>query len=250
MPMNKFDSSESLKWVASFDSNVGTIREVNEDSVFVNSDVGIWAVADGLGGYESGDVASNMIVSSLSNININKSLPVFIAEIEKNIIDVNKSIYDYSKHYCDGRTIGSTVVSLSIHGKTGICLWVGDSRLYRFRNDELTQISRDHSYVQELVDNGIISKDDVVNHPNSNRITKAIGAKININPDILTFDIKEGDIFLLCSDGLYNSVDENEIKSSIKNYNVDFAVEKLIKKSLDNLAKDNVSLVLVKNVSV
>ncbi len=238
-----------IKWNTSADTNVGMVRTVNEDSIMTKPEVGLWAVADGMGGYEAGDVASNMIVNSLSEISKHDYLNTFVDEIEDKIIDANNRILEYAEIMHDGRTLGSTIVSLLIKGQVGVCLWAGDSRLYMLRNNQLQQISRDHSYVQELLDKGSISQEDAVNHPEANVITRAIGTCDELYIDINAFNVQVGDTFLLCSDGLYNTVDEHEIEEYMRSADTDNAVKQLIVKSLENGAPDNVSIIMVKSVS-
>jgi len=238
-----------IKWNTSSDTNVGMVRTVNEDSIMTKPDIGLWAVADGMGGYEAGDVASNMIVTSLTEIGKHGHLNTFIDDIEDKIIDANHRILEYSEIMHDGRTLGSTVISLIIKGQVGICLWAGDSRLYLLRNNQLQQLSRDHSYVQELLNKGSISHEEALNHPDANVITRAVGTSDELYIDISSFNVQLGDTFLLCSDGLYNSVDETEIEYHMRSYDTDNAVKQLIVKSLENGAPDNVSIIIVKSVS-
>ena len=238
-----------IKWNTSSDTNVGMVREVNEDSILTKPEVGLWAVADGMGGYEAGDVASNMIVSSISEIKAHENLHFLVDDIEDKIIDANRRILEYSDIMHDGRILGSTIVSLLIKGQVGICLWAGDSRLYLLRNNQLQQISRDHSHVQELIDKGSITEDEAINHPDSNVITRAVGTSEELYIDIKAFNVQVGDTFLLCSDGLYNAVDELEIEGRMKNNDTDDAVKQLIVKALENGAADNVSVVIVKSAT-
>lgn len=238
-----------IRWDTSADTNVGMVRKINEDAIMTKPEVGLWAVADGMGGYEAGDVASNMIVSSLSEIGKFENLDTFVDVIEEKIIDSNKRILEYSEIMHDGRTLGSTVVSLLIKGQVGVCLWAGDSRLYMLRNNQLHQVSRDHSHVQDLIDQGLLSIEDAVNHPDTNVITRAIGTNQDLYIDIKTFNVQLGDTFLLCSDGLYNSVYESDIEQLMRSSDTDDSVKKMIVKALENGAADNVSVVLVKSVS-
>jgi len=235
-----------IRWSSAQDTNVGMVREVNEDSILSSPDVQLWAVADGMGGYEAGNVASNMIVKTLDGITNKSSLNDMIDCVEDSLIDANHRILEYADIMLDGRTLGSTVVTLFIKGHVGTCLWAGDSRLYRYRNNELMQLSRDHSQVEELVQQGFLSPEEAESHPDSNVITRAIGANPDIYIDINVFSVQLGDTFLLCSDGLYNMVSKEEITSSIANLNVEDAVDELIQKALDNGANDNVSVILVK----
>lgn len=238
-----------IKWNSSADTNVGMVREVNEDSIMSNPDAGLWAVADGMGGYEAGDVASNMIVSSLAEITKDHHLDTFIDKIEDKIIDANQRILEYADIMHDGRILGSTIVSLLIKGQVGVCLWAGDSRLYLLRNNQLQQLSRDHSHVQELIDQGAITEEQALTHPDANVITRAVGTSNELYIDVNAFNVQLGDTFLLCSDGLYNAVDEYEIEEQMRSHDTDAAVKQLIVRALENGAPDNVSVVMVKSVS-
>lgn len=238
-----------IKWNTSSDTNVGMVRSVNEDSIMMNPDVGLWAVADGMGGYEAGDIASKMIVSSLEDIVKEEHLDTIINNIEDKIIDANHRILEYAEIMHDGRIIGSTIVSLLIKGQVGVCMWAGDSRLYLLRNNQMKQLSRDHSHVQELLDQGSITEEEAVDHPDSNVITRAVGTGEEVYVDINVFNVQVGDTFLLCSDGLYNAVDESEIEQQMKRNDADNAVKQMIVSALENGAPDNVSIIMVKSMS-
>lgn len=247
--MNDITIRRPIKWYSSSDTNVGMVREINEDSIISNQNVGLWAVADGMGGYEAGNVASNMIVQALGEINKKSNLSAMVNEIEDNLLDVNHRILEYAEIMLEGRTLGSTVVCMLLMGQVGVCLWVGDSRLYRLRNNELLQISRDHSQVEELLQQGLIREDEVENHPESNVITRAIGTNEELYVDMCVFSAQVGDSYLLCSDGLYNSVKQEDIIKQLANPNSDDAVKQLIVNSLENGAADNVSIIIVKGLT-
>lgn len=238
-----------IKWNTTSDTNVGMVRTVNEDSIMSNPEVGLWAVADGMGGYEAGDVASKMIVSSMAEIEMHEHLGAFVDDIEDKIIDANHRILEYAEIMHDGRILGSTIVSLLIKGQVGVCLWAGDSRLYLLRNNQLQQLSRDHSHVQELLDQGTITEAEAINHPDGNVITRAVGTSKELYIDINVFNVQIGDTFLLCSDGLYNVVDEVDIENHMKSHDIDNAVKQMIVKALENGAPDNISVIVVKSVS-
>ena len=237
-----------IKWHSAEETNTGMVREINEDSIISNSNVGLWAVADGMGGYEAGNVASNMIVSSLAEITATIHLDDFITSVEDCIVDVNQRILEYAEIMHDGRMLGSTVASLLIHGKVGACLWVGDSRLYRIRNNELTQLSRDHSHVEELLQQGVISPEEAVSHPEANVITRAVGASAEVYVDVNVFDAQVGDTYMLCSDGLYNTVDRENIIYYLNNFTAEEGVKSLIIKAMENGAPDNVSIIIIKGI--
>ncbi len=238
-----------IKWQSAADTNMGMVRSVNEDSIMANPEAGLWAVADGMGGYEAGDVASKMIVTALEEIKPQQQLDHYVNEIEDRIIDANQRILEYAEIMHDGRMLGSTVLSLLIKGQVGVCMWAGDSRLYLLRNNHLQQVSRDHSHVQELMDQGSITPEQAENHPDSNVITRAVGTSEELYIDIKAFNIQMGDTFLLCSDGLYNAVDEEDIELYMKDTDTEEGVKQLIVKALENGAPDNVSVILVKSVT-
>lgn len=235
-----------IKWNSYAETNVGMVRQINEDSILARPEVGVWAVADGMGGYEAGDVASNMIIRTLENIDNKQGLNDIIDAVEDSLIDVNFRIQEYADIMLEGRTLGSTVVSLLIRGRVGTCLWAGDSRLYRYRNGQLTQLSRDHSQVEELISQGHLSREEAENHPESNVITRAIGAHEDLYIDINVFSVQLGDTLLLCSDGLYNAVNQDDIIRFISNGSSEHMVKNLIARALENGASDNVSVIIIR----
>lgn len=246
--MNDITVRRPVKWHSYSETNVGTVRKINEDSIMSDSNTGLWAVADGMGGYEAGDRASSMIVKTLEGISSKQYLSDFVTTVEDQLFDVNRRILEYAEIMLDGRTLGSTVVSLLIQGQVGICMWVGDSRLYLLRNNELIQLSRDHSRVEELLQQGLITEEEVENHPDSNVITRAIGIGDELCVDINVFNVQLGDAFLLCSDGLYNSVNEHEIMNQMRQGTAEDGVSNLIATALENGASDNVSIIIVKGL--
>jgi serine/threonine protein phosphatase PrpC len=235
-----------ILWNSALDTNVGKVREVNEDSVLALPESKFWAVADGMGGYEAGNVASDMVVSCLEDLPTFETLNEVVTTIEDRLIDVNDRILEYSDIMLEGRMLGSTIVSLLIQGRVGVCIWAGDSRLYRFRNRQLQQLSRDHSQVQEQIQQGYLTPDEAENHPDANVITRAVGAQPDLYLDINVFSTQLGDIFLLCSDGLYNMVSTQEITDTLLEFPLQEAVDSLIQQALDKGADDNVSVILVK----
>jgi len=252
--MNDITIRRPLTWLSAGLTDVGTVRPLNEDSFVCQPDIGLWTVADGMGGHDGGSVASKLIVDNLSQLSSRVNLDDYVNDIEKAIKAANDHLLEYSRVQLNGRIIGSTFVSLLIKGNIGVCLWAGDSRLYRFRHNKLTPLSRDHSHVAELVSEGLISEEEAKTHPEANVITRAVGTSERLDIDIDVFDVRVGDQFLLCSDGLYNSVEDAEIIQCLSEGLIDSSVDKLIQTALANKASDNVSVILVKgthqNVSV
>lgn len=235
-----------IAWKSCAISSVGTVREVNEDSVIEVPEAQLWAVADGMGGHQVGDVASQKIVGALQYLDADERMSDFVSNVEDRLISVNEQLIEYAEVMLDDGTIGSTIVALLIRDRLGVCAWVGDSRLYRYRNNLLTQLSRDHSQVQEMVSMGMLSAQEAQSHPQGNVITRAVGAEPELFVDLNAFSIYLGDVFLLCSDGLYNSIAEADIARILHQRNVDAAAQALIDKALENGATDNVSVIVVR----
>lgn len=235
-----------IDWRSGARTDVGTVREINEDALVTRPEIGLWAVADGMGGHEVGDVASRMIVDALARVGSAERLSDFVDTVEQALMDVNNGILDYADLMFDKATMGSTLVALVIRGRVGVCLWAGDSRLYRLRNHQLSQLSRDHSHVQELIEMGALEPEEAARHPNANIITRAVGVEEEGFIDINVFNTQIGDTFLLCSDGLHNTVGEQDIVRILGGRDTQQMAEELVQASLANGAPDNVSVVVVR----
>lgn len=244
--MNDATVRRKIKWDCAADTNVGMVRQVNEDAILSKSDIGLWAVADGMGGHALGDVASKMIIDALSIVDDKSALEEIVNSVEDALLDVNEQIIEYAELMLENKTLGSTIVTLIIRGGVGVCLWVGDSRLYRYRRGQLQQLSTDHSRVEELVQQGILRAEEAENHPESNVITRAVGVDTDFCVDINAFDVRIGDTLLLCSDGLYNMVSKDDLAYHLDETDIHAIVDSLISAALQNGATDNVSVIVVK----
>lgn len=233
-------------WHTNSATDKGLMRQDNEDAVLSRTEANVWLVADGMGGYEVGDVASDMVVKAIEEVDNEKDLNSIVNAVETKLIAANQRISEYSEIMLNGRTIGSTAVTLIIRGRVGVCLWVGDSRLYRLRNGQLTQLSRDHSQVEEMLQQGMIKPEDAANHPDLNVITRALGAEPEVYVDINVFTTQVGDVFLLCSDGLHNVVEAEDITETLSSTHIDQVSQRLIEQTINNGAPDNVSAIVVK----
>lgn len=226
-------------------THVGLRRKVNEDSVLVRDECGLWAVADGMGGHEAGDVASSKVTEALRQLPASAGLDALIADAIVALKRVNQDLIALAGGNGQ-RSIGTTIVGLAIAGGEFRCFWAGDSRAYRIRDDQIVQLTRDHSMVQDLVDAGMLRPDEAVDHPNSNIITRAVGVASELRVDTVAGDVKPGDQFLLASDGLTRMVDDLELVANLTSATPDSAAEKLIETVLSRGAPDNVSLVIAK----
>ena len=235
-----------IAWRSHALTDVGCVRDANEDAYLSNNDRCFWVVADGMGGHQIGDVASKKIVERLNLVQPELSLANYVDTVEDALMQVNAQLLEHSQNELQNQTMGSTVVSMFIKNHVGISMWVGDSRLYRLRNRQLQQLTRDHSQVEEMLRLGLISAEDAKTHPNRNVITRAVGVEPNLYVDINVFSVQVGDTFLLCSDGLYNSVSSNDIKAQLTHKDPQTCATHLMGLSLENNADDNVSLIVVK----
>lgn len=238
---------QPFHWSSAGRSHVGMVRAINEDACLVMPELGLWAVADGMGGHEAGDVASRMVIESLQQIPPPTDWQALLDSVRDRLIDVNQQLREESAQRYQHRTIGSTVVVLLAHEDRCACLWVGDSRIYRLRNGRLEQLTRDHSHVQELVDQGLIAPEDAHRHPLANVITRAVGSTEELRVDEKVYPLQSGDIFLLCSDGLNKTVSDEEITRLLlhSDHNCQEAVKAFIHLALMRDASDNVTTVVV-----
>jgi serine/threonine protein phosphatase PrpC len=232
-------------WSSAARTDVGVVREVNEDAILAKPGIGLWAVADGMGGHLVGDIASTKIIAALEAVVAQEMLNDYVDAVEDALLDVNEKMLEYAQIMFDAGTMGSTVVALVIKERAGACLWVGDSRLYRFRNHQLVQISRDHSQLEEMIEMGHLTKESAEHYPHKNVITRAVGVEESLYVDVTVFTTQIGDTFLLCSDGLYNSISEDDIMEAFAIRDLDALVTQLVNKSIANGAPDNVSVVVV-----
>jgi serine/threonine protein phosphatase PrpC len=227
-------------------TNVGLKRKINEDSLFVDSERGLWAVADGMGGHDAGEVASATVVEALRNLPRVENLDELGSAAKDALAGANRQLIDLARSSGSQQSIGTTVVGIAIADGAFRCFWMGDSRAYRFRDGYLSRISRDHSLVQKLIDAGMLSPEDAEHHENANVVTRAVGVSEQVEVDVVSGDAVPGDQFLLASDGLTRVVEDDEIASELQSSPPDQAADKLIELVLSRGAPDNVTIVIVK----
>lgn len=227
-------------------TNVGLKRKINEDSLFADAERGLWAVADGMGGHEAGEVASATVVKALQNLPPVEDLDELAIVVQDALAGANRQLIDLARSNGSQQTIGTTVVGLAIANGDFRCFWMGDSRAYRFRDGYLTRVSHDHSLVQKLVDAGMLNPEDAEKHENANVVTRAVGVAEEVEVDIVSGDAVPGDQFLLASDGLTRVVEDDEIAAELLRSPPGEAADKLLELVLSRGAPDNVSIVIVK----
>jgi protein phosphatase len=229
-------------------TDTGHVRTRNEDSYLVLPDQNLWAVADGMGGHQAGDFASQAITQNLGLFKQTDSLADSILSLEENLIDSNAVIRKKADKLGKNTTIGSTFVCAYIWQDFLFTFWAGDSRLYRFRDGQLNRLTEDHSYVEELVKMGKIEAKDAEAHPASNVVLRAVGIDDTLRLDFEYFDINDDDIYIICSDGLYKDLVEDKISAIIQENNDDMEIlaQLLLSSSLDAGGTDNTSIITIK----
>jgi len=230
-------------------THVGKVRKVNEDAFLKRPDLGLWAVADGVGGASQGDRASRLVVEALGRVHHPVGAAAFLAEVCEQLKSVNSQLQQEAAAQ-GGGTSASTVVALLVFGQHFACAWAGDSRLYLLRDYRLHQISRDHSAVQEMVDRGLLTAEQARTHPHANVVTRAVGAHDTLAVDMVQDRLRRDDIFLLCSDGLTKMLEDREIATLLGGDRpIESSVEMLLDAALDRGATDNVTVVGIQLVA-
>ena len=239
-----YNHSDTLE--NAYRTHTGNVRTLNEDALMVHREYPLFVIADGMGGHSAGDRASQYIVKQMSALKFSQSdLPSRITEIEQTIRAIN-SVINSSQWVDDPSAIvGSTMVAAYIEDNICTCFWIGDSRLYIYRDQRLYQITRDHSMVQDMVDRGLLRQEEAALHPNHNVLTRAVGVEARIKIDINQFEIKSGDKLLLCSDGLYNELTNQNIIDCLNREHTENIAEDLLQGVLSRNAADNVSLIVI-----
>ena len=227
-------------------TDAGPRRNHNEDTYVDRPDLGLWAVADGAGGHQAGEVASGMIRSALEAIPPGLDGSRLLAEVRGRLLGVHAALREEAERRGPGALIASTVAVMLARGDHFAVLWAGDSRIYLLRNGVLSQITRDHSLVQEMVDAGALSAAEAERHPHANIITRAVGAgEDGLVLDKLTGTGLPGDRYLLCSDGLSKTLPEAEITALLGAPDNETPAQRLLAAALAREATDNVTALVV-----
>jgi serine/threonine protein phosphatase PrpC len=220
------------------------VRTHNEDSVLDLAAAGLWVVADGMGGHNAGDVASRMIVESLCGVTKRARPSELLDEVEDRLLAVNSRLHRASLE-SDAGMSGSTVVALLAFERHCLSIWAGDSRIYRFREGTLASITRDHSEVQAMLDEGVLNAESAEHHTALNVITRAVGGSQELYLDLELRELRHQDRYLLCSDGLYKELSESDIARHVARNDPDGACKALMKQALAGTCSDNVSAIVV-----
>jgi serine/threonine-protein phosphatase Stp1 len=223
-------------------SHVGKVREINEDSILARSGDGLWAVADGMGGYAHGQWASETIISALQGIG-GADFDGRARAVSEAVLAANTRIWAQSQSL--GKSMGSTVAALLLEGSRYAVFWAGDSRCYLLRNKQITRLTTDHSQVQALVDAGLITPEQADSHPMAHVLSRAVGVEPQVVVETVAGEARGGDVFLLCTDGLTRVVPDAEIASHLGDKAPAHVAHSLVNLCLQRGAPDNVSAVIV-----
>ena len=235
-------------------SDVGKLREINEDYYYISKEedaIKVFILADGMGGYNGGEVASKLATATaLSYIqtnfdNIPKEKEDILNLVKSAMEYANMIVYERANSEEELQGMGTTLEVCLIYNNKAYIGHVGDSRIYRIRKEFMRKLTHDHSYVQKLVKDGTITEEEAEKHPKKNMLVKALGCTAFLEPDVTVKAFIKGDIFLMCSDGLTNMVKEQEIYEIIKSED-DAAADKLVEKANENGGYDNVTAVVIK----
>ena len=240
-------------------TDVGMVRDHNEDAIGSNPDIGLMVLADGMGGYNAGEVASGIAVQTITELategadrETRNAIDAHSGMMRQTIVlrdavaRANKIIYQtaQSQSHCEG--MGTTLVASMFYDNKISIAHVGDSRAYRLRAGVFEQLTLDHSLLQELVDRGFYSEEEAQRSTNRNYVTRALGVEPTVEVEVNEFDVLPGDVFLLCSDGLPDMVEDEDIHLTIKtfNANLDVVGQQLVQLANDHGGRDNVSIML------
>jgi protein phosphatase len=239
----------------------GMVRSHNEDSLGMVPELGLAILADGMGGYNAGEVASGIAVSLLqaelrqllektdpSEPDPKTGEPAALPILREHIQRANTSVYHAAQSQPQYAGMGTTLVVALFCDNRLIAAHIGDSRLYRLRGDVLDQITKDHSLLQEQLDSGMISKEEARVSQHKNLVTRALGIDARVEPEIHSYDVRRDDVYLLCSDGLNDMVPDEEIRLTLMTLQSDLklAATQLVQAANDNGGRDNISVILVK----
>ena len=224
-------------------THVGVVRSRNEDSLLTLPEAGVWVVADGMGGHEAGDFASQTIVEHLATI----GRPASAADLQARFLDrlqlAHQKILGHAR--LTGNAPGATLAALLICEGSFAAIWAGDSRVYLLRQGQFSQVTEDHSEVNELLRRGALTPEQAASWPRKNVITRAIGIGATPDPELRHGVLMPGDSFLICSDGLTEHVRDDEMAGLLARQNAQSACDALVGLTLERGARDNVSVVVV-----
>lgn len=237
-------------------SDKGKVRDMNQDYYYISNsldEIQLYMLADGMGGYNGGEIASNLAVQTAKNYiennfkEIEKNRDSIIQLLGSSIEYANMVVYEKSKEDKELQGMGTTLEICLIYNNKVYIGHVGDSRIYRIRKQFMRKLTQDHSYVQKLVKEGTITKEQATNHPQKNILTKALGCNAFVEPDVMVKGFLKDDILIMCSDGLTNLVQQEAIYEKASK-NIEQATKDLVELANDRGGYDNITVIIIKNI--
>ena len=242
-PKSKEEENLPAGILSAFRTDVGKVRANNQDAPIVSEKLRLYGVADGMGGHKGGEVASTSARDDLLRELEGKTPSV--AALSGAIEELNRQIYHQQEHDDALTGMGTTLSVLWMSDNFVYIGHVGDSRVYLLRDGEFKQMTLDHSLVEQLVREGVLTEEEAQNHPMRNIITRAIGTDESVEVDVVVEERRKGDLWLACSDGLHGLVDDRQMRDALRQYAPEKAADVLLKAALDAGGRDNVTLVIV-----
>ena len=238
------------------ETDIGMIRKMNQDAYYIseeNENYKLCILADGMGGYTGGEIASRLACISAAEF-IKRNFDASKQQTKEDIMEIikkalehsNNVVYEKSKEAEELEQMGTTLEVCLIYNNRAYIGHIGDSRIYRIRQNIMRKLTVDHSYVQKLVKDGTITKEEAINHPKKNMLMKALGCEPQIEPDVMVKGFNEGDILLICSDGLTNMISEQEIYNIIEQ-DIQNGAQNLIRKAKELGGYDNITVIIIEN---
>lgn len=236
-------------------TDLGKARDVNEDFYYIASkddEIKLYILADGMGGYNGGEIASKLATASVKNYietnfpQIEKDKEGILKLIGSSIEYANMIVYDKAKENAELENMGTTLEVCLIYNNKAFIGHIGDSRIYRIRQEFMRKLTTDHSYVEQLVKDGTITKEEAENHPKKNMLMKALGCTPYVEPDLMVKGFLKGDTLLMCSDGLTNMVKEEEIYECVRE-NIETSCDKLVQRANEMGGYDNITVLVIQN---
>ena len=237
-------------------TDIGKVREVNQDYYYISDsldEVQLYMLADGMGGYNGGEIASKLAVQTAKNYiennfkDIEKDKDSIIQLVGSAMEYANMVVYEKSKENAELEGMGTTLEICLIYNNKVFIGHVGDSRVYRIRKEFMRKLTQDHSYVQKLVKDGTITQEEAIHHPQKNMLMKALGCNAFVEPDVMVKGFLKDDILIIASDGLTNLVPQDDIFKMAKQ-SIEHAPKQLVEKANQNGGYDNITVVIIKNI--
>ena len=238
-------------------SDIGKVRENNQDYYYISEpldDVQLYIIADGMGGYNGGEIASSLAVTSAKSYIENnfkqtdKDKESIIQLVASSLEYANMVVYEKSKEDKELEGMGTTLDICLIYNNRMYIGHVGDSRIYRIRKDFIRKLTQDHSYVQKLVKDGTITQEEANHHPQKNMLMKALGCNAFVEPDVMIKGFQKDDIILMTTDGVTNLVSKEDLFNTVKKENLEQIPKKLVEQAIDNGGYDNATVIVIKNI--